>query len=64
MAKYAGISRFSMRRVIMEDLQFTQYKKTVSTGNFSIFKAEKSGQEQVDVRGNEVSRLQDLHFVR
>ena len=53
MAKYAGISRISMRRVIMDDLQLARYKKkTVSTGNFRIFKAEKPGQGQVDAKGN------------
>ena len=56
--------KISMRRVIMDDLQLTPYKKTVSIGNFRIFKAEKSGQGHVDVKGNGASHQQDLHFVR
>ena len=57
MAYYAGIPKFSMQRVIMDNLQ-----KTVSTGSFRIFKAENSGDRQVDVMGNRVSHQHDLHL--
>ena len=33
-AKYPGISRYSMRRVIVDDLQLTTYKKPVDRVNF------------------------------
>ena len=59
------MSRFSMRRVIIDDLQLTPYKKTVSTGNFRIFKGDKSGQGKLMLREKEpASRQQDLHLVR
>ena len=48
----------------MDELQLSPYKKTVSTGNFGNFKAEKSGQRQVVVKGNGASRQQDVHLVR
>ena len=38
--------------------------KTVSTGNFRLFKAEKSWHGQVDVKGNGASRQQDLYLVQ
>ena len=52
MAKYAEISRFSMRQVFIDNLQLTSHKKTVSTGIFSIFKAEKSEQGQPPARSS------------
>ena len=50
MAKHVEISIFSMRRVIMDEIQLTPYNKTIGTCNFGIFNTERSRQEEVNVR--------------
>ena len=64
MAKYTGISRYSMRRVIIDDLQLTQYKKQSVQVISESSKLKSLDIMQVDVKGNGASRHQDLHLVR
>ena len=53
-----------MRRAVVKDLQLTQYKKSAKTVDLRTFKAETSGQGQVDVERNGASHQQDLHLIR
>ena len=64
MAKYARISRFSMRWVIIDDLQLTPYKKQSVQLFSESSKLKDLDREQVDFKGNGASCQQHLHLDR